>query len=130
MLPNGKTKGAMGLAHIIDKRMAVDGMSEQEVTRFLVDDVTETIAKGTIDRENVFEKTRTVQISYNGNEVRITKKQGNNGWVVTGFKQHQPMNPSRGATTSDLRNLDPIRSRIEMRQLVQKIYPHSVKMSS
>ncbi|WP_249963462.1 LPD38 domain-containing protein [Histophilus somni] len=114
MLPNGKTKGAMGLAHIIDKRMAVDGMSEQEVTRFLVDDVTETIAKGTIDRENVFEKTRTVQISYNGNEVRITKKQGNNGWVVTGFKQHQPMNQSRGATTSDLRNLDPIRSRIEM----------------
>lgn len=29
---------------------------EQEVTRFLVDDVTETIAKGTIDRENVLRK--------------------------------------------------------------------------
>ncbi|WP_424408514.1 LPD38 domain-containing protein [Pasteurella sp. PK-2025] len=114
LLPNGKTKGAMGLAHIIDKRMAIDGMSEQEVTRFLIDDITETIAKGRIDRESVFDKTRTVQISYNGNEVRIAKKQGNNGWVVTGFKQHQPMNQSRGATTSDLRNLDPIRSRIEM----------------
>ncbi|NBI43228.1 hypothetical protein GVX76_06960 [[Haemophilus] felis] len=114
LLPNGKTKGAMGLAHIIDKRMAIDGMSEQEVTRFLIDDITETIAKGNIDRESVFDKTRTVQISYNGNEVRIAKKQGNNGWVVTGFKQHQPMNQSRGATTSDLRNIDPIRSRIDM----------------
>ncbi|OOF62026.1 ADP-ribosyltransferase-containing protein [Rodentibacter pneumotropicus] len=114
MLPNGKTKGAMGISHIIDKRMKVDGMSEQNVTRFLVQDVTETIAKGKVSRENTFGKSRTVELVYNGNEVRVTKKEGNNAWIVTGFKQFQPMNQSRGATTSDLRTNSPIRSRTEM----------------
>ncbi|OOH91830.1 hypothetical protein BMT54_01605 [Pasteurellaceae bacterium 15-036681] len=113
-LPNGKTKGAMGISHIIDKRMAVDGMTEQDVTRFLIEDVTDTIAKGQVSRENVFGKTRTVELVHNGNEVRVTKKEGNNAWIVTGFKQNQPMNQSRGATTSDLHTNSPIRSRTEM----------------
>lgn len=113
-LASGKTKGAMGISHIIDKRMAVDGMSEKEVIQFLVSDVVATIAKGEISRESHFGKSKSVELVYQGNEVRITKKEGNNAWIVTGFKQYQSMNQSRGATTSELRTYSPIRSRTEM----------------
>ncbi|MGY4674234.1 LPD3 domain-containing protein [Ursidibacter arcticus] len=183
----GEPRGR-GLSHIYEARMRKDGLSEQQVTQMLTQDIVETIAKGTPKQSNRAGNER-LELNYvnpQSNQTHraiLTKNKGSNSWlltgfevggdvarpgsstsspthinrthsrddvvapklfendlglnptdeqagrrdthlhtnqhqdnawVVTGFKQYQSMNQSRGATTSDLRNSDPIRSRIEM----------------
>lgn len=111
-LPNGKTKGAMGISHIIDKRMNVEGMSYPQVTEFLTKDVVDTVATGFVTREKSVGNIKSVNIQKGKTIVRLTKKEGNNAWIVTGYND-QSMNQSRGATTSDLRSNSPILSRTD-----------------
>ena len=86
---NGKTKGAMGLAHIIESRMRKDGMAYDDVARMLTHDITETIARGGKSKIYASGKSETVFVEYNGHRATLTKKQGNNGWLMNAFELHQ-----------------------------------------
>lgn len=70
-----------------------------------------TIASGEVIRRSEKDKsTRLVIRGYN-NEAVLFKSKAGNGWVVTGFKLKEQVNQSRGATASDLRSNESIRSR-------------------
>lgn len=86
---NGKTKGAMGLAHIVESRMRKDGMAYDDVARMLTHDITETIARGGKSKIYASGKSETVFVEYNGHRATLTKKQGNNGWLMNAFELHQ-----------------------------------------
>ena len=111
VLPNGKTKGAMGLAHVIESRMRKDGMSRDEVVGMLIGRVVETIARGEVLRTVEGGKTKRLEVSLQGNIVQLVKSKGSNTWVLTAFDGYQTVEQARGATRSALRNTDPILSR-------------------
>lgn len=111
VLPNGKTKGAMGLAHVIESRMRKDGMSRDEVVGMLIGRVVDTIARGEVLRTVEGGKTKRLEVSLQGNIVQLVKSKGSNTWVLTAFDGYQTVEQARGATRPVLRNTDPILSR-------------------
>ena len=110
VLPNGKTKGAMGLAHVIESRMRKDGMSRDEVVGMLIGRVVDTIARGEVLRTVEGGKTKRLEVSLQGNIVQLVKSKGSNTWVLTAFDGYQTVEQARGATRPALRNTDPILS--------------------
>ncbi|HFC8548748.1 TPA: hypothetical protein ACFRHE_000819 [Neisseria lactamica] len=111
VLPNGKTNGAMGLAHVIEGRMRKDGMSRDEVVGMLIGRVVDTIARGEVLRTVEGGKTKRLEVSLQGNIVQLVKSKGSNTWVLTAFDGYQTVEQARGATRPALRNTDPILSR-------------------
>ncbi|MBF0803080.1 MULTISPECIES: hypothetical protein [unclassified Neisseria] len=109
-LENGKTRGAMGIAHIIDKRMRVDGMSRSDTVEMLTGRVVETIAKGDVLRRVESGKAIRLEIAHNGNIAQMVKRSGSNGWLLTAY-DNQTAEQVRGATQQALRNHAPTRSR-------------------
>lgn len=86
--PSGKTVGAMGLTHIIEARQRKDGMSEPQVMR-LLDRIVGAIAKGQNIAEPVrFGQVMRVGIRHNGTIVWLTKRDGTNAWLVTGYEEN------------------------------------------
>lgn len=89
---NGKTKGGMGISHILEARMRKDGMSYEQATQMLVSDVVDVIARG----HTVFEKTvgnsQNIRMEHNGYQVTLTKNKGNNAWIVTAFELFEGAN--------------------------------------
>jgi hypothetical protein len=100
-----------GIKHIIKRRMTSDGMTESEVYRLLTKDLVKTIASGEVIRSSETEKSTRLVIRGDDNEAVLVKSKSGNGWIVTGFKLNEQVNQSRGATASDLRSTEPIRSR-------------------
>nr|WP_239992529.1 hypothetical protein [Neisseria lactamica] len=89
VLPNGKTKGAMGLAHVIESRMRKDGMSRDEVAGMLIGRVVDTIAKGGTGRIYQSGNSESMFVEYNGNRATLVKNKGSNGWLMNAFELHQ-----------------------------------------
>lgn len=89
---NGKTKGGMGISHILEARMRKDGMSYEQAIQMLVSDVVDVIARG----HTVFEKTvgnsQNIRMEHNGYQVTLTKNKGNNAWIVTAFELFEGAN--------------------------------------
>jgi len=86
--PNGKTKGAMGLSHILEARQRKDGLSEQEAIKSLSKVVT-AIASGKEVARNNFRDSVSVKVEHAGYRVALTKNPGSNAWVVTAFDLSQ-----------------------------------------
>lgn len=86
---NGKTKGAMGLAHIIESRMRKDEMSYQDVAEMLTMQITETIAKGGSSRIYSNGKSESMFIEHNGYRATLVRNKGSNGWLMNAFELHQ-----------------------------------------
>lgn len=96
---DGATKGVnrfgeprgRGLAHIYEARMRKDGLTEQQVTQMLTNDIIETIAKGTPKQSNRAGNER-LELNYlnpnNGQTHRaiLTRNKGSNSWLLTGFE--------------------------------------------
>lgn len=96
---DGATKGVnrfgeprgRGLAHIYEARMRKDGLTEQQVTQMLTNDIVETIAKGTPKQSNRAGNER-LELNYlnpnNGQTHRaiLTRNKGSNSWLLTGFE--------------------------------------------
>lgn len=83
---NGKTKGAMGISHIIEARMRKDGMDYREVTRMLTEDIVKTIALGTQTKEYNQGKSTSLHIEYMGYRASLIKTKGSNSWVINAFE--------------------------------------------
>ncbi|MBX9834689.1 MAG: methyltransferase, partial [Burkholderiaceae bacterium] len=95
---DGRTKGGMGIAHILEARQRKDALSEQEAVRFL-DDVVRTIAEGReFSRKDIGLSTRA-GLEHDDAIVWMTKKQGGNAWVVTGYEK-SPGGAAAGRATS------------------------------
>ena len=86
--PNGKTKGAMGLSHILEARQRKDGMSEQEAISSLSEMVS-TIASGREIDRGTYGNTVSVKVEHDGFRVGMVKTAGSNAWVVTAFEVNQ-----------------------------------------
>lgn len=89
VLPNGKTKGAMGLVHVIESRMRKDGMSRDEVAGMLIGRVVDTIAKGGTGKIYRSGNSESMFVEYNGNRATLVKNKGSNGWLMNAFELHQ-----------------------------------------
>jgi len=87
--PSGKTKGAMGIAHIFEARQRKDGMTDAQVVR-LLDGIVGAIASGQEIRRNEVAATVTVVVEKDGIEALLTKKPGSNTWLVSGWSQKNP----------------------------------------
>ncbi|MGX3066026.1 ADP-ribosyltransferase-containing protein [Ursidibacter arcticus] len=83
---NGKTKGAMGIAHILEARMRKDGMSYAQATKMLTDNIVETIAKGKIVDQFERNNVQNIKMDYNGYRAALRKAKGSNSWIVTAFE--------------------------------------------
>lgn len=84
--PNGRTKGGMGLVHILEARQRKDGLTEQESVSFL-GEVVDAIALGAeFNRKEVAQSTR-VGIEHDKTIVWLTKNNGSNAWIVTGYEK-------------------------------------------
>ncbi|AHG75434.1 hypothetical protein X808_9110 [Mannheimia varigena USDA-ARS-USMARC-1296] len=83
---SGKTKGAMGISHIIESRMRKDNLSYEQATKMLTKNVVETIAKGkTVDK---FEKGNVTALKIDHEKCRVSlrKSKGSNAWIITAFE--------------------------------------------
>ncbi|MGB2680311.1 MAG: LPD38 domain-containing protein [Candidatus Competibacter sp.] len=83
--PSGKTKGAMGIAHILEARQRKDGMSRAEAEK-LAYDLIEVIARGSEIRRYTFADTANVTLELGHHEAVLTKTQGSNAWVLSGWE--------------------------------------------
>jgi hypothetical protein len=87
---SGKTKGAMGLSHIIEARMRKDGMNRIQAIRFL-HDVVDTIAEGSEIPDSRKEVDGVVRVGVQTEKavVWMVRNPGNNAWVVTGYEPNK-----------------------------------------
>lgn len=99
-----------GVQHIIRRRMESDGMSREQATRFLTDEVVRTIAQGTEKRRSEVGQSVRVVMATDKAEASLVKNPGSNAWLLTGFEL-LPGNEGRGATPSSPSQTAPIRSR-------------------
>lgn len=86
---NGKTKGAMGISHIIEARMRKDGMSYDEVVEMLVTTTVETIAKGGVFARFEQGGATKLQLVLDNHLVNLVKNKGSNAWVITAFEMFE-----------------------------------------
>ncbi|MDO4698258.1 MAG: hypothetical protein Q4A60_06240 [Pasteurellaceae bacterium] len=92
-----------GIAHIIEARMRKDGMSYQDATRMLTNEIVETIAKGQIQNHWIRNdgKSESVQIDYNGYRAGLVRNAGSNGWLLTAFKLYPTDVNSAGSVDTE-----------------------------
>ncbi len=107
---SGRTRGAMGISHILEARQRKDGLSESETIK-LLHNIVEVIARGEESRR--FESGYGVRVNVtDGNGVvSLVKLKGSNAFVVTGFRTNDQVETVRGATQSEPTQREPIRSR-------------------
>ena len=96
--PSGRTKGAMGLVHLLEARQRKDGLAMPEVAQ-LLDKVVQTIASGQeFDRAQVGLSTR-VGVEHESTIVWLTRREGSNAWIVTGYEK-TPSDTTAGRATA------------------------------
>lgn len=84
---NGKTKGAMGISHIIEARMRKDGISYDEVVSMLTDKIVPAIAQGRVfDIQVSHNGNETSKLTYDGHFVALRKAKGSNAWIITAYE--------------------------------------------
>lgn len=96
--PNGKTKGAMGISHILEARQRKDGMTSGGVDG-LMNDVVRAIATGAeFDRKEIAGSTR-LGVEQGDTIVWLTRRKGSNAWIVTAYEKY-PDGANAGRATS------------------------------
>lgn len=104
---SGKTKGAMGISHIIESRMRKDNLSYEQATKMLTKNVVETIAKGkTVDK---FEKGNVTALKIDHEKCRVSLRKSKA--VMLGLLlplSYLKMQVARGMARLPLLNINPI----------------------
>ncbi|MDO5504807.1 MAG: JAB domain-containing protein [Pseudoxanthomonas suwonensis] len=86
---NGRRPGEKGIEHILEARQRKDGMSEAEVSR-LLDNIIHAIASGREIRRDAIANAETVVVSYSGVEAVLTRRDGSNTWLLSGWNTNEP----------------------------------------
>ncbi len=84
---SGKTKGAMGLSHIIEARQRKDALSDREVLT-LLEGIVDAIASGAEISRSELESATRVGLEKGGTVVWLTKQKGSNAWIVTAYEKN------------------------------------------
>ena len=92
--PSGKSRGAMGLAHIMEARQRKDGMSQQQVMG-LLDRIVRAIAKGRELRRYSFGPTEKLVLEQGGVEATLARSKGSNAWLLSGWEVKTPSSAAR-----------------------------------
>lgn len=106
-----------GISHIIEARMRKDGMSYEQVTKMLTDNIVETIAKGSIAGHWIRNdgKSESIQIDYNGYRAGLIRNKGSNAWLLTAFELYPADVDSAGSVdTEKTTHFKPTLTRQEM----------------
>ncbi len=96
---SGRTKGGMGLSHILEARQRKDALSESEAVQFL-DEVVVAIAQGREFQRAEYAPATRVGVEHENTVVWLTKRQGGNAWVVTGYEK-VPSGTAAGRATTE-----------------------------
>ncbi len=94
---SGKTKGAMGIAHIVEARQRKDGLSDREVLT-LLEGIVDAIASGSEISRSELESATRVGVESGDTVVWLTKQKGSNAWVVTAYEKN-PDSANAGRAT-------------------------------
>ncbi|MBN3777451.1 GNAT family N-acetyltransferase [Burkholderia sp. Ac-20345] len=86
--PSGKTKGAMGISHIVEARQRKDGLDYAGVVR-LLDNVVTTVARGHEWKRESLGNVESLKLQHGATEVLLTKRAGSNAWIVSGYEVHE-----------------------------------------
>lgn len=97
--PNGRTKGAMGLSHIIEARIRKDGLTKNGANNILMQMV-HAIASGKEVKRIQVENVMSIRIEYNGHSASLTQRKGSNAWAVTAFEINPGARPAGYATAA------------------------------
>lgn len=97
--PSGKTRGAMGLSHLLEARRRVDGSSQTQAIS-LAQRLVEAIARGTELRRLTRPPAVNVTIGHGDIEVVLVKREGSNAWVLSGWKLKPGATGARYGATS------------------------------
>ena len=97
--PNGRTKGAMGLSHIIEARIRKDGLTKSGAYNILVQMI-RTIASGKEAKRMQVENVMSIRVEHNGHSVSLTQRKGSNAWAVTAFEINPGARPAGYATAA------------------------------
>ena len=89
---SGRTKGAMGISHIIEARQRKDGMSRDDVVKMLTQDIVEAIGEGSVSERYELKGHINLKIDHNGHRATLTKSKGSNAWMVTAFELYEDAN--------------------------------------
>lgn len=108
--PNGKTKGAMGISHILEARQRKDGMTEPQVIR-LLEGIVDTIASGQELRRNETGGVERVVVERNGIEATLVKSKGSNAWLLSGWEVKNPDELSAANVATEPTLVEPTTSR-------------------
>lgn len=102
-----------GIAHIFEARQRKDGLSYQQTSQMLVNDIVDTIAKGQIHKASTSPdgKEQKVQLDHKGYRAVLLKKKGNNGWILTAFGLHQNDGQRVGFDTTEPTHSEPTLTR-------------------
>ncbi|GAB3473921.1 hypothetical protein GCM10027398_28430 [Azotobacter salinestris] len=84
--PSDKTAGAKGLSHIIEARQRKDGKSAEGALR-LLDGMVEAISKGGRVQPDSSRQDYPWGEEHDDMIVWMTKREGSNAWVVTGYEK-------------------------------------------
>lgn len=95
---SGNTKGAMGLAHILEARQRKDGMSAAQAQDFLGEVVTAIASGSEVSRREVGTSVR-VGVEHGSTLVWLTRRAGANAWVVTRYEK-DPSGTAAGRATA------------------------------
>lgn len=108
--PSGKTKGAMGISHILEVRQRKDGMTEPEVIA-LLEGIVSTIASGKQLRRNETGGVERVVVEGNGIEATLVKSSGSNAWLLSGWEVKNPDELSAANVATEPTLVEPTTSR-------------------
>lgn len=87
--PSGKTKGAMGLAHIVEARQRKDGMTDADAVQ-LLDRLVRAIASGREERRHSVGPSEQMVVEHDGVQAILTKRAGSNAWLLSGWELKNP----------------------------------------
>ncbi|PIG09610.1 hypothetical protein CLU84_2540 [Comamonas sp. 26] len=88
----------MGLSHILEARQRKDGLTEAEAVQFM-DEVVVAIAEGREFQRAELPPTIRVGVEHQNTIVWLTKREGSNAWIVTGYEKI-PSDTAAGRATT------------------------------
>ncbi|MBF0785793.1 hypothetical protein E4T80_10005 [Muribacter muris] len=101
----GEPRGR-GISHVIEARMRKDGLTEDQATQMLTNDIVDTIARGTGSKKVMKDNSERLQLNYTRptdqktHRAILTKNKGSNAWVLTGYEVFEDATRPQFITTS------------------------------
>lgn len=95
--PSGKTKGGLGISHILEARMRKDGLTREQAES-LAFEMVRVIAAGIETKRDTVGSVVRIGYEHDGKIVWLTGRSGGNAFAVTGYEIEPDAQPAGRAT--------------------------------